>query len=135
MPAVARTVRFAALVAVVQGWALIALGLLVAVLTAVHTPDSYGRAALSAVLAAAGGVLLLLLGRAVGRARAWARTPVMVLQLLALPVGYTLAFPSGQPLYGIPVLLLAVAELYLLFAPESRAALGHAAGERTPPNG
>jgi hypothetical protein len=43
-----------------------------------------------------------------------------VLQLLALPVGYSLAFQAGLPGYGGPILVLAVAELYLLFTPESR---------------
>ena len=130
MPTVARTVRFAAVVAAVEGCALVLLGMLLAVLTAVHSPDSYARAALSALFAIAGGALLLVLGRALAQARAWARSPVMVLQILALPVGYTLAFPSGQPQYGVPVLVLAAAELYLLFAPESRAVFDHAPGQR-----
>jgi hypothetical protein len=73
-------------------------------------------------MAVAGGAVLVLLGRALLRIRGWARSPVIVLQLLALPVGYSLAFQAGLPVYGGPILVLAVAELYLLFTPEARAA-------------
>jgi hypothetical protein len=116
------SVRIAAAVAAVEGVALLGLGAFYAVKTALQRPDSYGRALLGAAMALAGGALLVLLARALLRVRRWARSPVVVLQLLALPVGYTLAFQAGLPGYGGPVLVLAVAELYLLFTPEARAA-------------
>jgi hypothetical protein len=116
------TVRLAALVAAVEGVALLGLGVFYAAKTAVARPDSYGRALLGAAMAVAGGALLLVLGRALLRLRGWARSPVIVLQLLALPVAYSLAFQAGLPVYGGPILVLAVAELYLLFTPEARAA-------------
>jgi hypothetical protein len=116
------TVRLAALVAAVEGVALLGLGAFYAGKTALQRPDSYGRALLGAAMAVAGGALLLLLGRALLRVRRWARSPVVVLQVLALPVAYSLAFQAGLPGYGGPILVLAVAELYLLFTPEARAA-------------
>jgi hypothetical protein len=116
------TVRLAALVAAVEGAALLGLGLFYLGKTAVDRPDSYGRALFGALFAVAGGALLLLLARGLRRLRGWARSPVIVLQILACPVGYSLAFQAGLPGYGGPILLLAAAELYLLFTPEARAA-------------
>jgi hypothetical protein len=119
---VPRTVRLAALLAAVEGLALLGLGAFYAGKIGLQRPDSYGRALLGAAMAVAGGALLVLLGRALGRLRGWARSPVIVLQLLALPVGYSLAFQAGLPAYGGPILALAVTELYLLFTPDARAA-------------
>jgi hypothetical protein len=48
---------------------------------------------------------------------------MVVLQVLAVPVGYQLAFDSERPEWGWPVLLVAVAILYLLFTPPVRAVL------------
>jgi hypothetical protein len=116
------TVRLAALVAAAEGVALLGLGLFYVAKTAVNRPDNYGRALFGALFALAGGAVLLLLARSLRRLRGWARSPVLVLQVLALPVGYSLAFQARLPAYGGPILVLAVAELYLLFTPESRAA-------------
>ena len=46
-----------------------------------------------------------------------------MLELLALPVSYSLAFQSHLPVYGAPIMLSALAVLYLLFTPAARAAL------------
>ena len=91
--------------------------------TAVGTPADVGRALLDSAFAAAGAVLLALAGRGVWRLRPAARTPVVVLQLLALPVSYSLAFQAHRVGYGGPILLAAVAVLYLLFTPPARASL------------
>src|SRR5919197_5294905 len=66
-------VRLAALLAGLEGVALVGLGAFVAGKTAVQRPDSYGRALLGAAMAAAGGALLVLHGRALLRLRPWAR--------------------------------------------------------------
>ncbi len=123
-----RAVRIAAVIAAVQGAALAGLGLFEAGKTAFGRPTSSSGGLAVAVLALAGAVVLVLLARGLARGRGWSRSPMIVLQLLALPVGYSLAVPSGQPVYGVPVLILAAAELYLLFTPEAREAL-----ERPPP--
>jgi len=116
------TVRLAALVAAVEGVGLVGLAGFYAIKTALDRPDSYAPALLGALMALAGGAVLLLLARALLRLRTWARSPLVVLQILALPVGYSLGFQAGLIGYGGPILLLAVAELYLLFTPEARAA-------------
>ena len=121
-PSAPTTVRLAALVAAVEGAALSGVGAFYAVKTLLDRPDSYARAGLGALMALAGGALLLLLARALLRIRGWARSPVVVLQILALPVGWSLGVQAGLIGYGGPILLLAVAELVLLFTPEARAA-------------
>jgi hypothetical protein len=73
----------------------------------------------SALLAAAfGGLAWALHGR-----RSWARGPAVVLQLLLIPIGYTMA-TSGLPVFGVPVLLIGLVCAGTLLAPASRAALG-----------
>ena len=70
---------------------------------------SYGVAG----FAVAGGVVLLLLARAVDRKQGWARSPAVVLQLLAVPVGIGF-LQGGLWAAGVPVLLLAAATLWHL---------------------
>lgn len=117
------TVRAAALLVAAEGAALLVLGAVEALSTVLGDPADTGGALVTAAFAALGGVLLLLLARAVGRLRTAARSPVVVVQLLALPIGLNLIGPSGRPEFGLPVLLLAVAVLVLLGTPAARAAL------------
>lgn len=85
------------------------------------TPDSVGRAWAEVGMALGAGAAIVLLARALSRAALWSRGPVVVIQILALPVGYSLAFGSRLPVYGLPLLAAAGAVLYLLlFPPESR---------------
>jgi hypothetical protein len=57
------------------------------------------------------------------RRRAWARAPVVVLELLFLPIGYYL-IQIGFGWVGIPVIFVAASCVALLIAPASRTALG-----------
>ncbi|HEU5266505.1 MAG TPA: hypothetical protein VFU35_07380 [Jatrophihabitans sp.] len=86
-------------------------------------PGDLGRALFAAALALLGAAALGFGARGLLRLRAGVRTPIVVLQLLALPVAYSLAFQAGRPGYGAPILLTALAVLYLLFTPPARAAL------------
>jgi hypothetical protein len=104
--------RRAAVLLTVEALALATLGVVGAI---VATSDDRAGAVGIAGVAVAVGLVLVLLGRAVGRQRAWARTPSIVLQLLALPVGTDQA-RSGVWLAAVPVLLLAGATLYHLVA-------------------
>ena len=116
-------VRVAAAVICVESLALLgAAGILVTKTFDGH-PDSVGRALLGAALALAAAAALLLGARGLIRLRPAARTPIVVLQLLALPVGYSLAFQAGRVGYGGPILVAALVVLYLLFTPPARAAL------------
>jgi hypothetical protein len=119
-------VRIAAAVIGLEGLGLLgAAGVLVAKSATGH-PDSVGRALLGAALAALGALVLGSCARGLLRLRPAARTPVVVLEVLALPVGYSLAFQAGLVGYGGPILVAALAVLYLLFTPPARAALDRA---------
>lgn len=116
-------VRVAAAVIWLESLALLgAAGVLVTKTFDGH-PDSVGRALLGAAMALGGAAALAFGARGLSRLRSAARTPMVVLQLLALPVGYSLAFQAGRVGYGGPILVAASIVLYLLFTPPARAAL------------
>jgi peptidoglycan/LPS O-acetylase OafA/YrhL len=91
-------------------------------------PDSFSAAVLIGIGTLLGAVLLGYCARGLWRLQSGARTPAVVLQLLALPVSYSMAFQAGRYSYGGPILLAALAVLYLLFTPPTRAVL-----DREPP--
>jgi hypothetical protein len=101
---------------------LLAAGWLV-IETVAGRPNDIGRALLGAAFALLGTGTLLLAGRGLHALRPASRTPVVVLQLLALPVGYSLGFQAGRIGYGGPIVLAALVVLYLLFTPPVRAVL------------
>lgn len=116
-------VRVAATVLGLESLALVgAAGVLVTKTVDGH-PDSVARALLGAAMALGAAAALVLGARGLMRLSPAARTPMVVLQLLALPVGYSLAFQAGQVGYGGPILVAALVVLYLLFTPPARAAL------------
>jgi hypothetical protein len=111
----------AAVLVAVQGAALLVLGVGYAVAGVLAQPYDRLAALLEAGLAAFAGALVLLVARGLGRAAGWARSPAVVLQLLALPVGVGLV--QGRVWYAaVPVLLLAAGVLYELATPEARLA-------------
>lgn len=115
--------RAAAVVIGLESLALVVAAAILIGKTLLGHPDSVGRALLGAGFALLGAAALAVGGRGVLRMRAAARTPVVVLQLLALPVSYSLAFQAGRVEYGGPMLVAALTVLYLLFTPPARAAL------------
>lgn len=78
--------------------------------------DVLAEAAYFAVLAAA--VLAVGIGLLLGKR--WARTPVIVVQLLLLGVAWYAAGPSGRPEVGIPVGLVCLVVIGLLFGPKAK---------------
>src|SRR4051794_23902852 len=118
-----RPLRVAALLTAVEGAGLVVAGLVQLGLTAFGDPEDVGRALFVGVFAVLVGIGLVLLARALDRRRRAARTPVVVVQLLALPVGYSLTFDADRVYVGLPLLVLAVVILLLLFTPESLSAL------------
>lgn len=121
--AIAGEIRWAAVLVLFQAAGLLAGALFIGVQTALGRADDVGRALSDAGFALGGAVLLAVLARAVGRLAAAARTPLIVLEMLALPIGYSLAFPSGRPGWGAVVLVGALAVLGLLLTPAARAQL------------
>ncbi|MDQ2749963.1 MAG: hypothetical protein ABI775_11895 [Pseudonocardiales bacterium] len=119
-------VRAAAIVICLEGLALLVAAVVLVTKTFDGHPDSVARALLGAAMALCGAAALVSGARGLLRLRPAARTPMVVLQLLALPVGYSLAFQAGWVGYGGPILLAAVAVIYLLFTPPARAALDRA---------
>ncbi len=115
-------VRRAALVVAVESAALAAVALVLLWLTVTSEPDSVGRALAEVVYASLGAGLLGAAAVGLRRLSAWARGPVVALQVLLGLLGYTLAFQADRPLIGVPVLALVAVELYLLATPEARLA-------------
>lgn len=124
-----REVRAAGVLASVPGLALIAFGVAVLV-------DSFGQSVLGPGVYAQVGVFVLIGigalccagGLVLGQT--WARSPVLVVALLTLGIGWYATGPSGRAGIGVPVMLAGVAIVVLLFRRPSRAwALGQLPGE------
>lgn len=89
----------------------------------VAAPASSARnAGLVTVYAALMAAILGLLALALRRRSGWARGPAIVLQLLLLPLGYTMV-NGGLPALGVPVMLVGLCGAGALLAPATRAAL------------
>ncbi len=111
----------AALLVGVEGAALTAIGVGYGLGGLLGDPFDRAATLLQAGLALAAGLLLVVLARALQAVRGWARSPAVVLQLLALPVGAGLV--QGRVWWAaLPVLGLAGAVLYQLATPEARLA-------------
>ena len=68
-------------------------------------------------------VVLAALGIALGRKKALARGPSIVLQMLLIPLGYYM-IAGGLPWLGVPVIVIGLLGSGLLLAPATRTALG-----------
>jgi hypothetical protein len=118
-----RPVVAACVIIGLQALALVGAAVVVIVKALTQTSESLAGALLlaaGALICAAALVLCVhgLLGR-----RPAARTPVVVIEVLALPVSYSLAFQAGRVGYGGPIMVSALAVLYLLFTPPARTVL------------
>ncbi|SOD73253.1 hypothetical protein SAMN05892883_2543 [Jatrophihabitans sp. GAS493] len=120
---VPNALRLAAAVLLLQALGLVVAAAVLVVKTVVGDPDSIGRSLFGAAMAVLTALVLVGCARGLMRLRPAARTPIVVLELLALPVAYSLAFQSGRIGYGAPILLSALGILYLLFTPPAREAL------------
>jgi hypothetical protein len=86
------------------------------------TVDDTGIAMAVTVYTAVMAALLGGLGWALHRRRSWARGPAIVLQLLLLPIGYSMV-TTGLWL-GVAVIAVGLSGAGTLLAPSTRAALG-----------
>jgi hypothetical protein len=121
--AVPTPLRAAAVIVLVEALALVAAAIVLIVKTIGGDPDDVWRALLGAALALAGAAALVAGARALLRLRPAARSPIVVLQLLALPVAYSMWFQAGVIAYGAPIMVAALVTLFLLFTPPVREAL------------
>ena len=117
------SVRYAAWVVFAQSAALAVITVVLLVLAAVHSSQRLWGALAIAGFALLGAVICYLCGRGLLGLRPTARSPIVLLELLALPVGFSLGIQAGRPVAGVPVLVSALAVLALLFTPTARAAL------------
>lgn len=105
---------------------LIALGYAVTwgYLSLTGSPTDETASLMGAVFAALGGLLLLRMAVALWQVEVWPRVPVIVLQLIFVPVGWSIAFKLGNTAIGVPMLVLAVSLLALLFSAPVREGYG-----------
>jgi hypothetical protein len=119
-----RTLRIAIGLLLFQAIGILVLAGLVAAGVAQENPaDLKGQEVLAPLIfAAVLALTLAALGWQLARRRAWARGPVVALELLFLPAGYYLL--ADVAWLGAVVIVLALACIGLVIAPASRAALG-----------
>jgi len=114
-------------------WAVILLGLEAAALAVVvgvlifeavtTTPASVRGAVLVTLYAVIMTAVLAGLAWALHRRHRWARGPAIVMQLLLVPIGFTMV-SGGAAWLGVPTILVGLAGAGTLLAPSTRAALG-----------
>jgi hypothetical protein len=79
--------------------------------------ETYGEAGYFLLLSSA----VLAAGVGLWRGKFWARTPVLLVQLLLLGTAWYALVPSHRPLIGVGIAVPSVVVLYLLFNREGRA--------------
>lgn len=115
-----RPVLALAAMVVLEAAALLVVAAVLVIETITRDPKSLFGSLGGAVLALVAAAVLVLLVPHLLRGRRFARTPIVVLQILWLPVGFSLAFQSGLPEYGIPILIAALTTLGLFATPSAR---------------
>ncbi|GGQ88504.1 hypothetical protein GCM10010280_39530 [Streptomyces pilosus] len=120
-----RRLTCAAALAALEGAALVAVGVWMAVLALTGEPDDRQQAVTGGVTLIALALLPLIAARGLIARRSWSRGPAVITQLIALPVAYNLLVSDGVAIpAGIALALVAVTTLVLLVNPETTRALG-----------
>jgi len=105
----------AAALVTVEGVALFVFAIVSVVLTALSETGSVSLALGGALVLAIFGAALFWLARKLRELKPAARSPVVAVQLVGLPIGWTLTSTNGRPEIGVPVLAVAAGVLLLLF--------------------
>jgi hypothetical protein len=116
-------IRVAAVIVLAEAAALAVVAVVLLVLAFVHTTTRLWAAVAIVGFALLAAAVLALCARGLLRLRPSARSPVILVQLLALPVGYDLGVQAGRLLIALPILAAAITVLVLLLLPSSRQAL------------
>ncbi len=103
----------------VEGAALFVLGVVYGVVSGLGRPENRLGAELAAALLVVLGIVVVLLARATASGRTWPRTPSVVVNVIALPVGLGL-LQGHLYLAAVVVLLPALTLLWLFATPEAR---------------
>lgn len=118
-------IRAAAIVVLAQGAALLVAVAVLLIEIARGGYEDAGRAWSDAAFALLGALVLGFAARGLSYLRAAFRTPLLVLEVLTLPVGYSL-IQAGRWAYGVPVILSALVVAGLLLTRPARVALERA---------
>jgi peptidoglycan/LPS O-acetylase OafA/YrhL len=120
-----RRLTYAALLAALEGLALVVGGVWILVLGLSGHPDDRQQAVTGGITLVVLALLPLLAARGLLARRSWSRGPAVITQLLALPVAYNLLQADSMAIPGgIALAVVAVAALVLLVNPETTRALG-----------
>jgi hypothetical protein len=117
-----RTLRWAVVLLAIEAAGLAALLVFLIYEDLFATASSATGAVVVTVYTALMAGLLGLLAWGLARRRTWARGPAIVLQILALPIGYSMA-TSGLAWPGIVLIVAGLSGAAALLAPSTRAAL------------
>ncbi|UQX89814.1 hypothetical protein M6D93_07370 [Jatrophihabitans telluris] len=120
---VPEALRWAVLVAMVEAVALVAGAALYLVLIFTRTSTQLWAAFTVLAFMLFGAAVLYFGARGIAKLSPSARTPVLLLNLLSLPVSFDLGFQAGRLGIALPMLLAAVVEIGLLMSPSGRRAL------------
>ncbi|MGP3951954.1 hypothetical protein [Streptomyces sp. 7N604] len=126
-PAGPRPVRLtaAAALAAVEGAAIAAFGAYLLVMGLIGDPDSPRQAEMGGLTLLALAVLPLAAARGLLLRRRWSRGPALIVQIMAVPVAWTLISTGGAMIAaGIALGAAALAVLVLLVNPTATEALG-----------
>ncbi|MFD5341585.1 hypothetical protein [Streptomyces hawaiiensis] len=120
-----RRLTYAALLAALEGLALVVGGAWIFVLGLTGHPDDRQQAVTGGITLVVLALLPLLAARGLLGRRSWSRGPAVITQLMALPVAYNLLQADSMAIpAGIALAVVAVASLVLLVNPETTRALG-----------
>ncbi|MFF5857057.1 hypothetical protein ACFY8B_15685 [Streptomyces sp. NPDC012751] len=120
-----RRLTYAAVLAALEGVALVVGGLWVFVLGLTGDPDGRQQAVTLGITLAVLALLPLLAARGLLLRRGWSRGPGVITQLMALPVAYNLLRSDGVAIpVGIVIALVAGSALVFLVNGETTRALG-----------
>ncbi|MFJ8594337.1 hypothetical protein [Streptomyces sp. NPDC093598] len=120
-----RRLTYAALLAALEGLALVVGGVWILVLGLTGHPDDRQQAVTGGITLVVLALLPLLAARGLLALRSWSRGPAVITQLMALPVAYNLLQADSMAIpAGIALAVVAVASLVLLVNPETTRALG-----------
>ncbi|MFC5659792.1 hypothetical protein [Streptomyces nogalater] len=120
-----RRLTYAAVLAALEGAALVIGGLWVLVRGVTGEPDDRQQAVTLGITLIVLALLPLLAARGLLLRRGWSRGPAVITQLMALPVAYSLVQADSMAIpAGIALAAIAIATLVLLVNAETTRALG-----------
>jgi hypothetical protein len=120
-----RRLTYAAVLAALEGAALVAGGLWVLVLGVAGDPDGRQQAVTLGITLVVLALLPLLAARGLLLRRGWSRGPAVITQVMALPIAYNLLKADSMAIpAGAVLAVVAVAALVLLVNGETTRALG-----------